>query len=460
MRIWKRHAFLALGCATLLAICPSVTVVCSAQTTPEDLLADSVKQVGPQDYPAVRSSIDLLSRGDFAGARKALLDACKQDPKLPVADVLLARLLLSMGDLSNARNALENAVAQHPHAPDAYVLMAELALGERRWTEAELLLARGLELAANVKDNPFRQARLQARCFFGLASVAESRGNWQEAEQWANRWTKLEPDSLPAQVSRARAVFHQQRLREAFEILQRAYKEHPESLRPEIRMAYLYEELAVAGDPKKHDSAIRAVQQAVSEDPNRLATRLEAARWALEYCAIDIAEENAKAALAIDDSSTDAMILVGLVARHRKDHATAERMFAAVSETSEDVGILAQLTISLAEQDNAEKRQRAFQLAQQLSSNDDYSQPAARNAAVIVAWVLYRMAQLDRAVEIVNRVVQTGSLGDEVTYFAAQILNDAGKRDLALQLVRTALAGNRCFPMREDARTLLATLEK
>jgi len=322
MRVAKLRLRLAMTCATVLFTWPFAGATCLAQITAEELLADSVARVGSQDYPLVRRSIDLLNRGDFAGARKALLDACKQDPKLPAADVLLARMLLSMGDVTSGRSALENAVAQNPDVPEAYVMLADLALRESRWTEAELLLTRGAELAAKVTNNEYRQARIQARCLAGLAAVAESRGNWAEAEQWATRWTKLDPNSLLAQVRRARTVFHQQRLREAFEILQQVHKDHPESVRPEIRMAYLYEEMAAAGDSKMHDSAVRAVQQAVSEDPDRLATRLEAARWALEYCEIDLAEENATAALQIDATSIDAMILAGLVARHRKDHAT------------------------------------------------------------------------------------------------------------------------------------------
>lgn len=460
MRVPKLRLRLALTSAMVLLTWQFAGATCLAQITAEELLADSVEQVGSQDYPLVRRSIELLNRGDFAGARNALLEACKQDSKLPAADVLLARMLLSMGDVTSSRSALENAVAQNPDVPEAYVMLAGLALRESRWTEAELLLARGAELAAKVTDNEYRQARIQARCLAGLASVAESRGNWAEAEQWATRWTKLDPNSLLAQVRRARTVFHQQRLREAFEILRQVHKDHPQSVRPEIRMAYLYEELAAAGDSKMHDSAVRAVQQAVSEAPDRLTTRLEAARWALEYCEIDLAEENATDALRIDDTSSDGLILAGLVARHRKDHATAERMFVAVSKHSQDIGILVQLVMSLAEQDDAEKRKRALELAQQLAPGNDYSQPAARNGAVIVAWVLYRMNQPDRAAEIVAEAAPMGPLSDEVSYLAARILREAGKRDTALRLVRAALANDRCFPMREDAKSLLAVLEK
>jgi tetratricopeptide (TPR) repeat protein len=433
---------------------------CRAQVTAENLLAESVEKIGPQDYPLVRSSIDLLKRGDFVGARKVLLDACKQDPKLPPADLLLAKMLLSLGDATSGRNALESAVAQNPNDPDAYVLLGELALGERRWTEAELLFARSVELAENVKDNTFRHSGVNARCFSGLATVAESRGNWTEAEQWMLKWTKLEPKSMFAQVRLARAIFHQQRLREAFEIVQQVHKDNPETMRPEVRMAYLYEELAAAGDPKKHESAIRAVQQAVTADPDSLANRLEVARWAMENCEIDIAEDSAKAALKLDGTSFDAMILVGLVARHRKDPATAEKMFLATSEKSKDAGILAQLAMSLAEQDDAEKQRSALELAKRLSGNNDYSQSAARNGAVISAWVMYRMNELKRAAEIVSTVVQVGPLSEEVNYLAALILSESGNRDTALQLVRAALANNRCFPMREDARALLAKLEK
>jgi len=135
-------------------------------------------------------------------------------------------------------------------------------------------------------------------------------------------------------------------------------------------------------------------------------------------------------------------------------------MFLAVSEHSQDLGILAQLVMSRAEQDDAEKRKRALELAQQLAAGNDYSQPATRNGAAFVAWVLYRMNQPDRAAEIVSKVVPMGPLSDEVSYLAAQILSEAGERDTALQLVRAALANDRCFPMRQDAKTLLAELEK
>lgn len=434
----------------------------SAQLTPARLIGRSVAQPDDAKYEDVAGAITLFLDADFEGARKLLQDAAKKQPELGPADVLFAHLLIAAGSAPNGRAALERAVIEEPTDPEAYLLFGELALRESRVTDAELLLRKAGELCQKYDRNALRKKNVQVGALAGLVSVAEARGRWDEAERLARSWLVADAASVPAHISLGRAQFHLKNYKDAYATFQEAFKLDSTAPRPEINMALLYEEQAQRGDVAKRESARKAMETAVERDPGGLFTRLTVARWALEACLIDVAQVNVQAAQKIDPKSLEVKLLAGLVARHQKDYAAAEGAFlAAHLQAPANLVAANQLALVLVEQTSKEKQQLAISYAElNAQANADRNLPGGREAAVTLAWVLFRVGRQAEGLRLMQSAVNAGPISDESAYCAARVLSESGAVEAAMRLLEPVVAKGRCFPLRAEAEALFAKLTK
>lgn len=444
------------------AILASAAREASAQLTPARLIGRAVAQPDDPKYEDVAGAITLFLDADFEGARKLLHDVAKKQPELGPPDVLFAHLLIAAGSAANARAALEQAVIEDPADPEAYLLFGELALRESRVTDAELLLKRAGELCPKYTGNALRKKNVQVAALAGLVSVAEARQKWDEAERLAKAWLAADAGSIPGRISLGRAQFHQKNYKEAYATFQEAHKLDPAAPRPEINMALLYEELAQRGDVSKRESARKAMEAAVEKDPGGLVTRLSVARWALEACQLDVAQANVQAAQKIDPKSLEVKLLAGLVARHKKDYAAAEAAFlAAHLQAPANLMAANQLALVLVEQAAKDKQQLAVSYAELCAqANPDRSLPGGREAAVTLAWVLFRAGRQAEGLRLMQSAVNAGPLSDESAYCAARVLSESGAAEAAVRLLGPAVAKGRCYPYRAEAEALLDKLQK
>jgi tetratricopeptide (TPR) repeat protein len=448
----------AFGACLLPALAPAPPLA-AQELTAERLLAQVVDN--PQDarYADVAAAVKQFNLGDAGGARSLLVTAAGKLPELPPADTLVAQMFFLSGQQGAGRGALESAAAQAPADPEAYLMLGDIALGEGRLTEAHLLYSRAGALCAAYDKNARRKQRMQVGAYSGTSAASLARQRWDDAAAALDAWLKLDPKSLEAQSRLGRVKFQQSDLAGAYAIFQKVYEADPSMPRPEISMGLLYEELVQRGDASKRESAQRAMLQAAQNDPDTLDTRLAVARWALEACQIDVAEQNVAAALKLAPQSAEAQAYSGLVARHRGDAAKARAAFeVAHLQSPGDPLILTQLAIVAAEPDDPQSRAQALDYARLAVAAGGERGPAARDATAALGWVLHRSGRAADAAGAVQAALQSGPLMDERAYFAAVILDAAGQRDTALALLEPAARATRCFPTRAAAQALLQKL--
>lgn len=136
---------------------------------PEQALRGLLDQLTLSSGERVRAQVaELLERGDFSAALRALRQAIGKEPNNAIFHVELADLLVRQGDLRGARTALENVPkdAEGRERPQTRLELAEEAAG----------LPPQRTLAALLEANP---NDLEARHQLAVLEAAE--GNWEAA---------------------------------------------------------------------------------------------------------------------------------------------------------------------------------------------------------------------------------------------------------------------------------------
>jgi len=145
-------------------------------------------------------------------------------------------------------------------------------------------------------------------------------------------------------------------------------------------------------------------------------------------------------------------IVRGLVARHRKEFAEAERFFEQIySQSPGDFLASNQLALSLADQDDPAKQSRA----QQLADVNVRQYPRNAEALATAGWVNYRQGKLEAAERLLNTAVSGGRASSDIAYFIARVKIDQGQLNAAQSWLEQALNSDGAFVYRDDARARL-----
>lgn len=140
----------------------------------------------------------------------------------------------------------------------------------------------------------------------------------------------------------------------------------------------------------------------------------------------------------------------------RKDFAKSELIFQALADQSPgDVLLRNQLALVLAEQADQTKGRRALELAE-LSVRQD---PEGPDTLATLAHVYYRLQRTEDAEKVLQAIVESGQASSDAAYTLARVKADQGNPEVALALIRTALAAPGLFIHRDDARQWLDRLE-
>ena len=436
----------ALG--ALLACVAMLATELSAEPIPIDPAPTTTENTGTK-IPEVADAIAAFKDRDFEGALKLLQEACKKNPDLPPAQIIMAQLFSRAKQANGVRQALERAVIAHPNDPQAYILLGEVALRSGRVTEADLLFLKAASLMKGFTESAERKKILEPGVYAGLASVAEARADWPGAQKYLEGWLQLTPDSVSAMQRLARALFQQKQAQGALEQLKAAAAADPKVLTPGARLALFYEQ---AGD---HDAAKKWMTYALSVAKEDLRTRLVAAQWALDTGQLASAQTQAAAALQIDPTSMEAKVLRGVIALFNKDFKAAEADFeAAHLQSPGNFAASNNLALALIEQDDQAKKLRALEYAQ--SNARQY--PKVAEAGSTFGWILYKLGKINEAEQVLRQTISGGSLSPDTAYYIAQVSADRGQKDQAKALLESALKTKRPFSMRPDAEALLKTI--
>ena len=408
----------------------------------------------------VNQAIELFKKKDFEGCAAKLNIAVKNHPELPPAEIIMAQLFGLAGAGANVRPSLERAVMEDPTDPQAYIILGNIAQDERRFTEADLLFGKAVDLLATF-SNTKRKHELEPRALSGLAWVAEARQKWPAAQKDLEAMLKT-LESLPAETTDQKkakatatadalsrlgtALFEQYKAKDALEKLKEAKAADPDSiLTPEARLGELYEQM---GGEKNHKEAARWMKVALTNAANDPKTRLAVASWAVNTGDIEQAKINADKALELDKTSLNAKITCGVVALFQKDFVAAENYFdSALKQRPSQWLAKNGLALALCEQKDDVQKERAREYAEDIVRNN----PKRPDAVSTYAWVLYRLGKLQNAEQAMNKSAELsgGSLNADTAYCWGQIEYDLGKKDAARTLIGIALkmhGPSRCAP--------------
>lgn len=451
---------LALGCLSLvsvsLVLASLVTVAVAYQA--KQAAADPVRldetpaqanETLEKKYPELVEAQKKFQAQDFDGALEILKNAAKAHPELSNPRVILANLFFATNRLPAGRAALEKAVMETPEDPEAYLLFGELALRESQVTDAGLLFDKATPLTASFKGDPERVKKLQIRAQAGQTAVAEMREQWEPAQKHLQNWLKLDPQSAVAHFRLGRALFTTDQ-KGAYTEMQAAAKLDPKVPSPEVTMAKLFQQKG------NKESADKWMKSAVAQAPKNQKVRVEVGQWLWENGRFPEAKTQADEALKLDSTSVDALLLAGLVARFSKDYPAAAQSLEKASLLSPGNPLVAsQLALSLIEQGDDAKKQRALKLAE----SNMQQNPKSVDAAATLGWIYYRLGRLDEAEKFLQGAAQGGNISLDTAYFLAKLSADRGKLDQAKALLQSALKGTGPFAYRQEAKAWYDQLE-
>ena len=453
------HKF-AIGFATLAVICSFVSAANAQNAFIKQLIGNDVEEIGPQ-YDGLEDVVSRFLNKDFEGAKQDLDQITAKNPELPPAGVLLGKMFVAAKNSVAARDAIEKAITDAPNDPEAFVIFADTAIQQRRWTDADLLYERAAALVENYNANPKRKKNLSIRSINGLAAVAEVRKQWKIAEQRLRELTQIDPENINALTRLGRALFQQggdakekaDNEKAAYNLFHEVYNLDKQRVpRPEINMGRLFEQNGRDGS--------RLYEKALERDPDTLATQLAVAQWALDTGRPQIAEKCSQATLQIDPNALQTKQLEGLLALYNRDYEAAEQAYRVANQLApSNYATINSLAIALVEQSDEAKRRLALNYASMnLRLLNDRTQQAGRDAAVTMAWVMYRLGNIVQAEQTLQQALNAGPVGHDSAFFAAQILSERGRADAALQLLKPALESKRLFGARKNSEALLVKL--
>jgi len=452
-----------------LTYCPA------QQSTADDLEAMLEKELQESDvateqltskYPKFQEVTNAFLQGNFEEAEALLKEAKTLHPELPPAGVLIGSLYARANSAMAARTSYEKAVRDEPDDPEPYVVFGENAVRQRRFTDAALLFGKAMEVCNAYDANPVRKKNLSSRAYSGAALVAQARERWSDAERLLKETINLKGEDIQLAQRLGQVLFKRAQSADpaskkageqsAYREFKRAHNLDPKKVaRPEINMARMYQ---AEGFSKIAEKLVKLARE---RDKDGLGTQLAAAQWAIDTGNGELLAECADAAIRIDATSLQSLVLDGFHKRLKEDFSSAEKSFRAAHDTAPaNAAVLNQLAITLSENPDERKKKQALEFAQMSARmHQDLKRPVAREAAVTLGWVLYRQGRNLDAARSIQSALNAGRIGPEASFMAAKIAHDRGSDDAAYRLLKQALEGNsRLFPNRKEAEELLNKL--
>ena len=439
-----------------------VNVTFAAPTTPSDLGTTPATQ--EEVAPEIKAAFEDFKAAKFDDAVTKLETACKANPDLAPAQLLLAQWfsVLNPPQPQAVRQAIEVAVTKNPGDPEAYVILAELNLQNGNVTEAEVLYTYADSLNKSFTGSSKRKSEIQKRILLGLAQVFAARGRSADAITNLTAVLQLEPANIGALDLAGRIYFNDNKTEEALDMFRKIKAVEPKALQPEARIALMFQSRGKAEDIKQANAYMAAALKAAPKD---LQVYLAIASWSIQVNKIDQAEKFADNAISLDATSLEAAMLRGVVALYKKDFAKAEACFQKVlSESPSNFAASNNLALALCELGDADKLKKAEEYAL-VNIRQFQKQPEAFSTA---AWILFKKGEYQNAAQLIQQSIQlsNGQMSQDTAFYLAAILQKLGgennlkqAKEILTKLLDTTDANKAPFTMKPEAEKLNAEMK-
>ncbi len=365
---------------------------------------DKAITASPQDSELRLAKARLqVSRKDQAGALKTLKELLAMTPDFAPAIDLQTRLLAARQDWGQAMASAKRLIESSPGRPQGYLQLGEIELRNRQFDKAAIAYQKAIELAPDSFE-----------AWSGLLRSLASSGRTGEARKRIE--ALLAKDSGHPFAHELLGEIEQSagHVDAAIEAYQRAIENNPSWPLPVVRLADLHQRNNAVG------KALAVYRKAVEgRDQPLLSIRL--AELESRHGAPDKAIE----------------VYRGLIARHPDLDVAANNLAVLLIETHPG---------------DESARREALALARRFES--------AENPYFLdtLGWVYYRVGQVDKARQTLERAAATGTNLPALHYHLARLYLDDGETAKARKALRRAVSGP-AFPEREQAQALLATLD-
>jgi tetratricopeptide (TPR) repeat protein len=430
-----------------------------SQLTVQNLIGSIVDEITAK-HRDVETGIELFIRQDFEGARNAMQRAVQNNPELPPASVLMAKLYILTNNARGANAELDTAASAAPEDPESYIIKGDIALQQSQPAGAQVFYDLGLSKLQSYNANQKRKNLLLVRAYSGMAFVAQAGGDWKTAESHLRKWLEITPEDNSGKERLAYVLFQQgtkETMEAAYTLCAEIYKSDPENrLRPEIVVGGWFDSIR-----KDKPRAKRLMEQAQKNDP-AVQTQLAVARWALESGEMELARKAAAAAGNVDGKSLESLLINGLMHRYERKEQEALKFFTDAHLLSPINPLaLTQLALILIESDNPADKRRAVEYAQIAASvYSRYEQNHARESALTLAWVLHKMGRSRDAGQIINNVLkEPGTVDSASLYYAAEVMHALGQDVPAKKILDAILDQGKNFLNRDRATELRTALQ-
>ena len=424
-----------------------VALTAAGQTTAPkpDAKADAKKPTAEED-----KATELLRAGKVDDALAELRKAARANPRFPLPRLRLAEMLLKGGQGPAARGQIEIAAAEEPRHPGVYLANGSIAFGEGRLTDTILNCQMALGFAAEPRWDAEQKATFNREARLGLAAAFEKRRDWPAAKEQLTALLNDDPKNTLARQRMAAVQFWLGGPEQAFAELQAARRDDPTAELPELAMSQLWAQ-------KDEAKGEEWMKKAVSTHPKEAKAHRAYAALLMDNGRADAAQLYVDQAAQLDPKGRDTLLLKGLLARYKKDWATAEPLFDDLNRDRPNDPFAAwNLALVLAESADPDKRRRAVDIAEaEVRKNQ-------RNAEgfSVLGYCYFKAGRLDDAERALGTAAAGGQVRLDTAYFLARVLAERGKVEDAHRIAKEAANGRGPFPYRADAQALADALAK
>ena len=417
--------------------------------TPEYLIGSYVS-LSNQSYTEIDKAIQRFTNSDVTGAQEYLEKAKKKYPKLPPADILMAKMQVLARNSRAIQFLLERTATQHAEDPEAYLMMADQAFAAQRTAEALALFDYSAPLIGKFSGNSKRKRNFDIRLLAGRAAIAERRSQWDKAGGLLKQWIATDPENATAHARMGITLFRLDKPQEALAEFSKAREISPATAHPYVSLGKLFS----ADD--KIEKAREAFEKAYNENKSDTNVAQSYAEWLIQQGELDQAQGIATSLREQSPDSIPALLMDGVVAYMQGKSDRAEQALQKVlsldPRNARATDLLAMLLI---QSDKVADKERALQYAQ--LNAERFAKSSQAN--ITRAWVLYELGRKAEAKESLQRAGKMQPQADS-TYLIAKIMAAEGQTDRAIQALEqlvTQKSGLLIF--RREAAELLNQLK-
>ena len=393
--------------------------------------------------PAIDRAARSVREGKIDEALAMVREAAKTHPEWPSARLIVARLLFATKQTSPARQMLEKAATESPDDPGVYLTFATLSLAEGRLSDARLNCERALSLVDGGKQGgePARIVRREAHA--GLATVAEGRQDWESARSQLLAWLADDPKNGSARQRLGRALFRLGKTDDAFRELKQASADDPKLDPAAALMGVLY------GQQGNVQKATEWFDYARKAEPGSVAVRLAQALAARTGPGRRRrADRRGGRGSRPEVKGRQAAARAGRLApprlrRRRTGLRGPARRRPGRPHHRRPAG------------PGADRAGRPGEAVARPATGRAGREAGTQSADALatLGWAHVRLGQLDQAEQYLRAAVSGGQASPDTAFFLARLQADRGRRDEALNLLKSVTALPGAFAYRGDAET-------